>query len=200
MHNKVFHNLVFLSSFAFALSAIATNSRADTSDGAVGLTYSKGFHDVVSWHEDHLAVQTDEIPVGLSYRFIRNLDSGLRLDVGIGPIAIFTGDVDYYDVPLQLTGGYSLFKGSSFRPYIRGGLSYHINDGDYVESSAGLGLIGAVGVEIGRRGHVNFFAEASVDTAEATFSTNEGNAVYVTSFSKEDIEIAGVQFTAGIGF
>jgi hypothetical protein len=110
------------------------------------------------------------------------------------------GDVDYYDVPLQLTGGYSLFKDANVRPYLRAGLSYHFNDGDYVESSAGLGFIGAVGLEFGKPGRVSFFAEASIDSAEATFSTAEGSASFVSSPSEEDIEVGGAQFTIGVVF
>jgi hypothetical protein len=185
---------------ASVLFTTATVSHAVDNGGAFGLTYSTGFEDVVDWHDDHLSADITDIPVGVSGRFVQRYDSGLRMDAGIGPIAVFYGDIDYYDVPLQLTGGFTLFKDAIVRPYLRAGVTYHINDGDYVEDSAGLGLMGAVGLEIGSPRTVSFFAEVSFDNAEATFSTAEGDGLYVTSASKKDIEISSTQFTLGVTF
>ncbi|MDJ0807029.1 MAG: OmpW family outer membrane protein [Gammaproteobacteria bacterium] len=176
---------------AFSLSAQVSHA-----GHAIGLAYSNGMNDVSDWHEENLYVDRIGLPLGLSYRYIHDFDSDLRLDVGVSWFG--TGndsDLDYSDLPLQFTVGYSFFKDNVFKPYVRGGLSYHIMDGDYVEDEAGLGFLGALGVEIGRRG--NFFAEISIDTAEATFSTDASNKAVTRTHSTEDIAVSDMVFTIG---
>jgi len=184
---------------AFALSTSVEFSHAD-SNHALGLTYSSGFGDVVDWHDNNLLVEdVIDIPIGLSYRYINNFDSGLRMDVGVGPMSLIVGDIEYYDIPLQLTLGYNFFKGGGFSPYVRGGVVYHINSGDYVKTSADFGFLGALGAEMGKS-RIKFFAEVAVDTAEATFSTAEGNPLFVLNSSEEDIAVLDVHFTIGMKF
>lgn len=167
---------------------------------AFGLSYSSGFKDVVDWHDQNLLVEDDfSWPIGISYRYINYLTDGLRMDVGVGPMSLIAGDISYYDVPLQLTLGYSFLKDTAFSPYIRAGAAYHLNDGDYVQTSADFGFLGAIGAEIGKS-RVKFFAEIAVDTAEATFSTAEGPSIYVRQSSRQDITVLDVHFTAGVKF
>ena len=165
------------------------------------MTYSSGFKDVADWHDDNLNVESDLIsPVGLTYRFNYNYDSGLRMDLGLGPISMIGGDVDYFNMPLFATVGYNLFQDSNFNLYVRGGFTYHILDGDYVTDDSATGLLGAVGIEAG--GRVKFVAELAVDTAEATFSNggvylyDQGEYVY----SEEEIAVDDVMFTVGVRF
>lgn len=189
-----FQKIVAAGGLAIALSISASFSQAGN---AIGLTHSSGFDDVADWHEDNLSVDRDGLGLGISYRYIHEFDSNLRLDLGAGLFGVY-GDVDYTDLPLQVTIGYNFLKGASFKPYVRGGLSYHIMDGDYVEKEADVGFLGALGVEIGSQ--VSFFAEVSIDTAEATFSTAEGNYWYVTNPSREEIAVNDVMITMGVRF
>jgi hypothetical protein len=176
--------------------ALSLSAQTGFAGHAIGLAYSSGMQDVADWHEDNLYVDSMGFPIGLSYRYIHDFDLGLRMDAGFGWFGTgIDSDLDYSDFPFQLTVGYSFFKTNVFKPYVRGGISYHFMDGDYVEDEAGMGFLGAFGVEIGRRG--NFFAEVSIDTAEATFSTDASDKAYTRYHSTEDIAISDVVFTIG---
>jgi len=175
--------------------AAAPLAQAATYDHAFGLSYVSGVSDVGDFYDDEEFLDVTTIPIGLNYRFIINLDVGVRFDLGVGPLVLMFGsDADYWDVPLQATVGYNLFPNHKFRPYIRGGVSYHVMDGDLVEDDAGSGLFGAVGVEIGRRGRGSFFIEVSKDTAEATFMHDNPSPGVK---SREDIEVSGLAITIG---
>ncbi|MEN8180366.1 MAG: hypothetical protein ABFS39_17340 [Pseudomonadota bacterium] len=187
-----------------AVLSLSTQVSQAGSNHIIGLAYTSGFQDVVDWHDDNLNVETDMLsPVGLTYRYNYNYDSGLRMDIGLGPISMIGGDVDYFNMPLVATVGYNLFQDSGFNVYVRGGLSYHILDGDYVVDDSATGLLGAVGIEAGNR--VKFVAEISMDTAEAAFS-NGGTYVwnsdtgYTYVESEEEIAIDDVMFTIAVKF
>jgi hypothetical protein len=182
------------SGLAVMLSLAASVSQAGN---AFGLVYSSGFKDVMDWHDDHLYVDSEGLGLGFSYRYIHEFDPNLRMDIGAGFFGIY-GDIDYTDIPLTLTVGYNLITDGTFKPYIRGGLSYHIMDGDYVESEADVGLFGAFGVEFGKK--IAFFAEIAMDTAEATFDTSAGNTAWERDKSQDDITINDVMLTMGVKF
>lgn len=199
LHNKFVSKIAITCGLIFSCFMSAQFSHAE-SNHAFGLSYSSGFGDVVDWHDENLVVEDDfSWPIGLSYRYIHTFESDLRMDVGVGPISLIAGDITYHDIPTQLTLGYTFLKDGGFSPYIRGGVVYHLNGGDYVKTSADFGILGALGAEIGTS-RVKFFAEVAVDTAEATFSTAEGNQLYVVKNSQEDIAVLDVHVTIGITF
>ena len=77
------------------------------------------------------------------------------------------GDADHFQMPLSVTAGYTFMQNGPVSPYVRGGLSYHIASGDYVDGS-NMGFIGGVGVEF-LKNKSNTFAlalEAVYDSAE----------------------------------
>ncbi|MCU7905178.1 MAG: hypothetical protein KZQ76_04840 [Candidatus Thiodiazotropha sp. (ex Epidulcina cf. delphinae)] len=134
----------------------------------IGFSYVSGAKNIWDWHEDNLLLDDElsGVPIGLSYRFAGLFDSGFRLDAGVGPLVLIFGDVEYYDVPIQLSIGYGFFSSSYFRPYARVGASFHINDGDYLVDGTDVGAIGALGFELGEpNDSVNFFMEASYDSS-----------------------------------
>jgi len=200
----VFRTLLVVGCFIVPfVGAWTPSATAATFDHAIGLSYVSGFSDVVDFYDSEPDLSVDSLgPIGISYRFVINLDVGVRFDVGVGPIAaVVGGDVSYYDVPFQATAGYSLFPHHTFRPYVRGGFTYHLMDGDRVTSDAGTGLLGAVGVEIGKRGRISFFAEVAVDTAEATFEHADTSFFGGTqSGETEDINVTGTVVTVGVVF
>lgn len=174
---------------------LALPAGAVTLDHAVTLSYLTGYGDVVDWYDSRpsLYSETDPIPIGLAYNFTANFNSGFRLDAGLGPIAMILGDIDYYDVPLRFTAGFTILPSHTVRPYGRLGFAYHIADGDYMVEKPGFGLMGAVGLEIGRRGRFSGFLEVSYDTAKATFEdTYYGD--------REEIKVHGVVISLGVVF
>jgi len=170
------------------------NATKSTFDNSFGLTYVSGFQDVVDWYDNEVPLLDTGtvIPVGLSYKLTYNIPNGLRFDFGIGPIALAFGDIEYYDIPLQLTAGYTFIPSSKFRPYLRFGGVYHFVDGDYIEDEPEIGLLGAVGFEFGTRGKISGFIEVSHDTSKATFKYSNNPS--------EEIEIQSTCATIGISF
>ena len=176
---------------------LAISAQLSQAGNAIGLSYASGFNDVADWHEDNLFVDRSGIGLGLAYRYIHEFDPNLRLDIGASYFGTW-GDVDYSDLPLQLTIGYNFAPSGSVNPYIRGGVSYHIMDGDYIEKDADVGVLGAVGIEMGSA--VSFFMELAVDTAEATFNTEESNSAWTRRYARDEIKISDVMLTLGARF
>jgi hypothetical protein len=148
----------------------------------VGLTYINGFGDVTDIYKDNMKAEgymlLDEswdIPVGISFHPYVELDNGITIGTGFGPLAaIFVttsssgggdGDKYFFDFPVNLTGGYVFIPSANISPYVRGGVMYHIASGDYVESST-PGLFGAVGVEFFRHNPVGLGIEIGYDSSE----------------------------------
>lgn len=188
-----------------AVSTSAVQAGEDTTfDHSVGLSYVSGFSEIIDFYDEAFNLDSSGgIPVGLFYNFTTNFASGLRIDAGLGPLAMIFGDLEYYDVPLRVQVGYTFIPKSSFRPYVKAGVSYHFSDGDYVKDEAGLGLLGTVGVEFGRRGTISGFVEVSHDTAEATFDSNmQGPVNYARRlpYRSEDIKINGTVVSIGVTF
>ena len=185
---------LFAAGMCFMVMMVMTplTSRATTYDHAVGLSYVSGFSDVVDFYDEIPFMDvSSEVPVGLFYNFTVNYSSGMRVDAGVGPFSFISGDVDYYDVPIRLTAGYTFIPSKSFRPYVRGGMSYHINDGDYIVDEPDFGLVGALGAEFGRRGRISGFIEVSYDTAEGTFEYGS---------NREEIKVHGTVVSLGVIF
>lgn len=194
--------VALLAGFAVLITSLPAMAET-TFDHAVGLSYISGFSDIKDFYTESFRVDDSAtIPVGISYSFTTNFQSGLRIDAGLGPVAIIMGDLEYYDVPLRLQGGYTFFPSASFRPYLKAGASYHISDGDYIRDKAGVGFLGSFGVEFGKRGRISGFLEVSFDTAEATFdSTVKGPIDSLRIKNKrEDIKVHGTIISAGVVF
>ncbi len=155
---------------------------------AIGLTFVSGISDVSDFIEDQ-GYDVTSIPVGLSYAYVMNFNSGLRIDAGLGPITWMSGDADYYDFPIRVTAGYSLSL-DGFTPYAKGGFACHFAGGDYVSDSTGFGLIGAVGFEYELKSRFSIFTEASYDTTELNF---EGRR-------DEDVKVHAFMLTVGLMF
>jgi len=170
-------------------------------DQAIGLSYPSGFQDVVDFYDDVPWLEVDRLsPVGLFYRLLVNYDSGMRTDVGVGPLTYVIGDVAYHDIPLTLTIGYNFNSKGSFNPYVRGGLSYHFIDGDYVKDTKPVGPFGALGVEFMKNKPWQFFVEVAYDGAEATMKVDEYRYGFGTYRKTEDINPMGVMVSAGFMF
>ncbi len=141
----------------------------------VGFTYVNGFGDVVDLHKDNLEEEGFEVetdfynPVGISFQPYVQLDNGIRIGTGIGPVLMLvSSEADFFDVPVNLNGGYVFLPKALISPYVRAGISYHIAGGDYVESSK-AGFLAAVGVEFFRTKPVGFGFEIGYDSAEIEF-------------------------------
>ncbi len=116
MLKRLFSRPDFIISFCLAIF-ISMPATAVTLDHAVSLSYISGFSDVVDYYDDRpfMASETDPVPVGLAYTFTTNFDSGFRFDAGLGPIAVILGDVDYWDVPLRMTAGFTIIPSKPVR-------------------------------------------------------------------------------------
>jgi hypothetical protein len=185
-------------------SLLITSKAALSADSAhyVGLSYVSGIRDIWDWHEDTLDPDDFEhgAPVGLSYRFAAIENDGIRLDLGLGPIVLIMGDIEYFDLPLQFSLGYSFFNSSSVRPYVRLGASIHLNSGDYLVEENSVGGIGAIGIDFGEAGTTNFFIEAAYDSAKATFSGTKIDQNFELIETEDSILLNGFTLTLGARF
>ncbi|MFQ5585984.1 MAG: hypothetical protein ACE5GF_04090 [Thermodesulfobacteriota bacterium] len=162
----------------------------------VGFTYISGFEDVVDIYKENLeaegfTVSEDyTIPVGLAFTPYVQLDSGVRIGGGIGPtqIIIVSDDI-FYNIPVNINGGYTLLPSANTSPYVYGGIAYPIADGDYVIDSS-VGFIGAVGVEFLRKRAVGFGFEVAYDNSEIEF---EKKITSTTSTTKK-VKPTGLMF------
>lgn len=134
----------------------------------VGLTYISGIGDIIDQYEDNLRADgyiTDSVeglPFGISFQPYYEFDSGLGIGVGVGPVMLIYGDIDFLNLPVNVCLRYALMPKSNASVYFRGGLSYNLDSGDYVEDSQ-AGLIGAVGIEFMRHKPVGFGIEFGYD-------------------------------------
>ncbi len=83
------------------------------------------------------------------------------------------GDADFFNVPISIDGRFLFIADGAVSPYVRGGVSYNIASGDYVDSSS-VGFLGGVGVEFLRDRAVGFGFEISYDTSEVDLDDWKG--------------------------
>lgn len=136
----------------------------------VGLTYISGIADIDDHYEDNLQADgfitesTDGLPFGVSIQPYYQMDSGLGVGFGIGPTMWITGDVDFFNLPVNLSMRYAFMNTSNTSLYLRAGVSHNLASGDYVEDS-NIGFVGALGIEFMRNRMVGFGIEAGYDSS-----------------------------------
>ncbi|MES9989981.1 MAG: outer membrane beta-barrel protein [Candidatus Thiodiazotropha endolucinida] len=197
-------NMMISSLFGFTAGLLLVSESALSADSAhyFGFSYVSGAKEIWDWHEDNLNLDEfeDGAPIGISYRYAFLFDSGIRLDAGIGPFVLVTGDVEYTDAPIQMSLGYSFLETSDFRFYARLGATIHINDGDFLKEENAVGAVGAIGLEIGHSLSASFFVEASYDSAEAIFTDIALDDNFEPIRTEEDILVNGFMLTLGVRF
>jgi hypothetical protein len=163
--------MAFLILLTVSSSAIAADWRFP-----FGVTYVGNFNKVVDIYKDNLeaegyTVSTDfAVPVGLTFQPYVEFDMGIGIGMGFGPLMYIKTDMDedFFNVPVNLNLRYSFFPKSDISPYVRGGVSYNIASGDYVDKSK-PGPFGAVGVEFLRKKPVGFGFEVGYDGSKIEF-------------------------------
>jgi len=152
--------------------------RAVETDHAFGVSYSTGASDL--FQEIELDV---EWPIGFSYRPHWNFESGLRIDLGIGPAIVGWGRVStplfgiydiYLDVPVSTTVGYNFARERGVNPYLRGGLVVHFIDAEFSGDSTAAGVVGAGGLEWRNRRDLKVFTEVTYDSSDFDINTGFG--------------------------
>lgn len=136
----------------------------------IGATYISGMTDITDIMEDNLSngfveVDTVTIPIGILYSGYNEWDSGFGAGINVGPIMLGLGDISFFNVPVGADVRYILNSGGKARPYVRGGIRYHIASGDFIEGSD-PGVFGSVGVEFRERGSGGWGFEVAYDASE----------------------------------
>ena len=151
-----------------ALSLLGASS-AHALEWRLGVAYASDVENVADLYEENLRIQgfdaeVDlEFPLGLAAGVMYDWESGIRADVGLGPMFFIGGDVDHFEMPLSATVGYNFMRTADISPYVRAGLVYHFASGDFYVSSD-PGIFAAAGLDFER-----FSIEVSVDSSEVTF-------------------------------
>jgi hypothetical protein len=111
--------------------------------------------------------------INLRFQPYYQFANGWRTGAGVGPLIIFLGDSQHFQIPLNATLGYSFFKDSDFSVYCRAGVSYHAATGDYYAHS-NPGWYGGLGMEFfnTRSTHIGF--EAGWDGAKISLDSAVG--------------------------
>lgn len=175
-------NLVKLTLMSLALLFAGSVNAGEWKLG-VGVSHVSGVSDVGDVYEDNLnanpfvlAVDVIAIPIGAAVFSRYQGDSGMTINIGIGPVFIIAGDASHTEVPISATIGYGFAKNGDTSPYIRVGAVAHSVSGDYVVSSD-PGMFAAVGIEFGRNQGSNWGLEFSVDDSTVVLEdlTQPGN-------------------------
>ena len=159
----------------------------------VGLTYINGFGDVADIYEDNLKAEgylvnsVESIPIGISFHPYVQFDNGFRIGTGIGPLMLIIGDASFFNMPINLNGGYTFLPAANTSPYVHAGVMINAASGDYVEGTT-PGFFGGIGVEFFRNRTVGLGIELSYDASEIEFEKKVNN-------STENIKPAGLMFS-----
>lgn len=194
-----------------ALALLACGVPAHAGDWRVGPAVSgvSGINDVSDIYEQnynntHTSTQVDVkflLPIGIAVQGTYTWNSGMRADLGLGPIFILRdngdGDIDtgldHTEVPISATVGYTFIPDGTVSPYVRAGAVYHFASGEYVEGST-PGLLAAAGIEFMRKSVASVSLEVAIDkskvelerfrrTGNTTTRTTEDINSYETVFS-----------------
>ena len=141
----------------------------------VGLTFSSGLIDLADYVEDRTGDDVSNVPISLSLAPYYEFAHGSRVGIDLGPaaIVIVNSDIVYWDVPVALAYGFTFLPKASVSPYVRGGVKYHIANGDWVDDSK-PGIFAAAGVEFFRKSPVGLGLEVGYDGSEVTLADSEG--------------------------
>ena len=160
-------------------SLLLSASAVEAGEWNVGLgpSYVSGIEDVLDLYEFNMErdgyseVDVDMLlPVGIAFSADYQWASGVRVDLGLGPVFFIAGDADHFEMPISSTVGYTFFPNSTVSPYIRAGLVHHLVSGDY-DINSDPGLLAAAGIEFARDSVVKFTLEVATDQSEVEFET-----------------------------
>ena len=186
---------LIVTSIQLFLGLLLVSSSANAADWRfpLGLTYAGNFSEVLDLHEDNLKAKGYSVdtswqwPVGLSFQPYVEFENALGVGAGLGPMMFIVtsgaSDGDFFNVPVNLNLRYSFLPKKEISPYVRGGVSYNIASGDYVESS-NVGFLGALGVEFSRKRAVGWGLEVGYDSSKIEFKAFRSR----TSYFKKDIK------------
>ena len=137
----------------------------------VGLTYASGPGKLMDKIKENYKVSDNFVlPVGIVMNPYYSFDSGVGIGGSIGPFAYMAINDSWGSsntnivLPLGLDVRYTLFTGSSFSPYVRGGFRYPVAGGDYIVSKS-AGFFGGVGAELFRINRMAVSLDISYDSS-----------------------------------
>ena len=154
-----------------AIALILLGTSAHAQEWRLGVAYASGVNDVTDLYEENLRLAGFEadvdlkFPIGVTAGFSYDWESGIRADVGLGPVFFIGGDIRHFELPLTGTIGYNFMRLSRVSPYVRGGFTHHFASGDQY-SSSDPGLLVAAGLDFAR-----FSVELSADFSKVEFDT-----------------------------
>jgi hypothetical protein len=160
----------------------------------VGLTYARGFEDVIDIYEDNLKAEgyyiysVDYWPVGISFHPYVQFDSGFGVGFDVGPLMYITGDREFFNIPISLDFRFLFIPTANTSPYVCVGGRHHLASGDYVEGST-PGFFGGFGIEFLRDKRVNMGIEVSYDSSEIELERRRYNTTEDVNPSKFMVSI-----------
>lgn len=138
----------------------------------VGLSYLNGYDDLEDAF-NAIGFELDGAPLGVRFDVGQVFENGVGWDLVIGPIFLVSGDTDAFGLPVSGTVSYTVNPNDTMSLYGRGGVSFILADGDYMESGD-LGFEAALGITFYRDRPVGFgfevgYNSATVEVSRGTF-------------------------------
>jgi hypothetical protein len=147
------------------------HARADDWTVGPGVAYVSNINHVLDIYKGDVKAQGKTVsvdkalPVGISFDATYQMDTGLRIGVGLGPYFRLTGDVKHFELPINGTVGYLFKPEEQASPYVKGGFVTHFASGDFYESST-PGFLVAGGLDFARRSKLSGTVEVSFDASK----------------------------------
>ncbi len=111
MKNKCL--IVLYAAFFMANLFICSPVKAEEWRFPVALSYANGFDDILDISEDNLRAEgyrtdsVDGLPVGVAFRPYFQFDNGFGLGADVGPAMMIFGDVDFFNIPVNVNCRYT---------------------------------------------------------------------------------------------
>jgi len=166
----------------------------------LGISHVTGLSNIVDqWEknkkfEGYKVLDSFESPIGFVFEPYFEVNKNIDIGLGIGPFALAFGDMEYWDIPLNIDLKGKLVTGSAVTPFLIAGLRYHITDGDYVESSS-IGFLFGGGVEFKVNEATTFGLEIAYDASEIEYVKYSGYNYYGYKRSVENIKPSELMIT-----
>jgi hypothetical protein len=119
---KIAMSAAFLMAAAAPTQALAQGFDWQLIEWRLGVAYASGVSDITDLYEDNLRLEGFDadvdlkLPLGIAAGVRYDWASGMRGDLGLGPMFFIGGDVDHFELPLTATVGYNFLRDGQYSP------------------------------------------------------------------------------------
>ncbi len=134
----------------------------------MGISFISGFKDVVDFYEIQGGVTPGYVPIGAVFSAYYQMDNGVGIEGGFGPLMFIFGDFSFFNAPVFVGARFTLSPKAPSSFYVKAGGKFNIATGDYVDSM-GIGFYGGAGYQFRMEKNFGMALECTYDTSTITF-------------------------------